>query len=160
MRYNFFHPISDFYEYCNSHLFNCKPYPMMFFIWKHFLNQGYVCLYLLLLVYISLECSIQVLGLSVVLIILIFDRHTEVIICLKMFPFQFDIILRNQVPMYDYYRKMGGLGQARVILVQEGSFKELRNYILQTSTASALQFKMPRKLRKKEWVELLLKNTP
>ena len=59
--------------------------------------------------------------------------------------------------MYDYYRKMSGLGQAQVILVQAGSFKELQNYILQNSTASAMQFKMPRKLRKKEWVELLLR---
>ncbi|XP_072047732.1 uncharacterized protein [Amphiura filiformis] len=72
---------------------------------------------------------------------------------------KFDIILRNQVPMYDYYRGMGSLGLAQVILVQSGSFNELRDYIIHNSTTSILQFKMPRKLRKNEWVKLLLKNS-
>ncbi|XP_072047011.1 GH3 domain-containing protein-like [Amphiura filiformis] len=70
-----------------------------------------------------------------------------------------DIILRNQVSMYDYYRGMGSLGLAQVILVQSGSFNDLRDYIIHNSTTSVLQFKMPRKLRKNEWVELLLKNS-
>ena len=58
--------------------------------------------------------------------------------------------------MYDEERKMATIGPAEAILVRPGSFKELRKYILENSTAGVMQFKMPRKLRRKEWIQVLL----
>ena len=60
--------------------------------------------------------------------------------------------------MYDEERKMATIGPAKVILLQSGSFKELQKYILEDSASNGMQFKMPRKLRRKEWIQVLLNN--
>ena len=60
--------------------------------------------------------------------------------------------------MYDEERKMATMGPAKVVLLHPGSFKELQNYILENSASNGMQFKMPRKLRRKEWIQVLLNN--
>lgn len=47
-------------------------------------------------------------------------------------------------------------GKFHLVLVQTSSFESLLNLILSTSNAGPAQVKVPRKLRKAEWVKLLL----
>ena len=71
---------------------------------------------------------------------------------------QFDESLRRQHEFYDHYRHVGTICQARVYLVRPGTFRELRELIIATSTASYNQFKMPKKLRTKATLNLMMEN--
>ena len=73
---------------------------------------------------------------------------------------QVDLNLRKGSWIYDETRGINvQLEATKIYFVKSGSFQKLRDYILSNSTASVMQFKMPRRLRKKEWAELLLKQT-
>ena len=45
---------------------------------------------------------------------------------------------------------------AHVHFVKQGSFKKMQDYIVAHSSASVNQFKVPRKLRKKDILELMM----
>ncbi|XP_038058031.1 GH3 domain-containing protein-like [Patiria miniata] len=68
----------------------------------------------------------------------------------------FDKSLRKQHVFYDNYRQAGTICEARVMIVRPGSFKKLQDFIIATSTASYNQFKMPKKLRTKATLDLMM----
>ncbi|XP_038058033.1 indole-3-acetic acid-amido synthetase GH3.4-like [Patiria miniata] len=69
----------------------------------------------------------------------------------------FDKSLRKQHEFYDHYRQVGTICEARVMIVRPGSFKKLQDFIIATSTASYNQFKIPKKLRTKATLDLMMK---
>ncbi|XP_038058279.1 GH3 domain-containing protein-like isoform X2 [Patiria miniata] len=69
----------------------------------------------------------------------------------------FDQSLRKQHEFYDHYRQVGTICEARVMIVRPGSFKKLQDFIIATSTASYNLFKMPKKLRTKATLDLMMK---
>ena len=72
--------------------------------------------------------------------------------------FQFDKSLRKQHEFYDHYRHVGTICEARVLLVHPGTFRKLQDYIIAHSTASYNQFKMPKKLRTKATLNLMMES--
>ncbi|XP_033639949.1 probable indole-3-acetic acid-amido synthetase GH3.9 [Asterias rubens] len=68
----------------------------------------------------------------------------------------FDGILRKLHGIYDNYRRVGTIAEPRLHIVQPGSFKELEDLIIGTSTTSINQFKMPRKLRTRKQLDFML----
>ncbi|XP_003725957.2 putative indole-3-acetic acid-amido synthetase GH3.10 [Strongylocentrotus purpuratus] len=75
------------------------------------------------------------------------------------FEREFDANLRGaNDSYYDNQRQAGKLQLPRIIFVDGRAFPGLRDYMLENSTASASQFKLPRKLRKMEWILTLLKH--
>ncbi|XP_022106476.1 GH3 domain-containing protein-like [Acanthaster planci] len=70
----------------------------------------------------------------------------------------FDKSLRKQHELYDSYRQIGSISQARVMIVRPGSFKKLQDFIIANSTASYNQFKMPKKVRTKAAFDLIMSN--
>ncbi len=74
------------------------------------------------------------------------------------FFLQFDEALVERNTYYRRYRKAGTVCQPLVYLVKPGTFKALRNFIIENSTASFNQFKMPRKLKTSATLELMLDN--
>ncbi|XP_063968313.1 uncharacterized protein LOC129279896 [Lytechinus pictus] len=75
------------------------------------------------------------------------------------FKYEFDATLRrSNDSYYDNQRTAGKLQTPRIIFVDDQAFSSLRDYILDNSTASATQIKLPRKLRKVEWIKALLKH--
>ncbi|KAK7475298.1 hypothetical protein BaRGS_00033445 [Batillaria attramentaria] len=56
---------------------------------------------------------------------------------------------------YSSFRKKGSIGEMQVHLVQPGSFQQLRDFMLQTTSVSVNQYKVPRVLKKKEAVEFM-----
>ncbi|XP_033624239.1 GH3 domain-containing protein-like isoform X1 [Asterias rubens] len=68
----------------------------------------------------------------------------------------FDKSLRKQHEFYEQYRKVGTICEARVVVLRPGSFNKLQEHIIATSTASYNQFKMPKKLRTKAMLDLML----
>ena len=74
----------------------------------------------------------------------------------NLFFAQFDKSLRKQHEIYDHYRRVGTICEARVFVVRPGSFRKLQKFIIANSSASYNQFKMPKKLRTKATLDLLL----
>lgn len=56
---------------------------------------------------------------------------------------------------YASFRKKGSIGVLQVHVVQLGAFRNFRNYVISSSCASSNQFKVPRVIKKKEYVEFL-----
>ena len=67
--------------------------------------------------------------------------------------------MREQHEFYDHYRQVGTICEARVFVVRPGSFWKLQEFIIANSSASYNQFKMPKKLRTKAALDLMMKST-
>ncbi|ESP00098.1 hypothetical protein LOTGIDRAFT_206174 [Lottia gigantea] len=59
--------------------------------------------------------------------------------------------------VYSSFRKKGSIGPIRIHCVQDGSFHRLRNFSLETTSASFNQYKVPRVLKNKDSVEFITK---
>ncbi|XP_041479144.1 jasmonoyl--L-amino acid synthetase JAR4-like [Lytechinus variegatus] len=72
------------------------------------------------------------------------------------FEAEFDANLRTFSESYDRCREKSKLGPPRVIFLDQYAFSNFRGLLLETSSASAAQLKIPKKLRKLKWVQLFL----
>ncbi|XP_063963182.1 uncharacterized protein LOC129271007 [Lytechinus pictus] len=63
--------------------------------------------------------------------------------------------LRLKAQRYNHYRNINAIAPIRLIFLQPGAVDELRQYILDRSSATVQQLKLPHKLRKTEWIRLL-----
>lgn len=63
--------------------------------------------------------------------------------------------LRLKAHRYNHYRNINAIAPLRLIFLESGAIDELRRYILDHSTATSQQLKLPHKLRKTEWIRLL-----
>ena len=85
-----------------------------------------------------------------------FHCNYDTVLKTDLFFAQFDKSLRKQHEIYDHYRRVGTICEARVFVVRPGSFQKLKDFILENSTASINQFKMHRKLRTKATLDLMM----
>ncbi|XP_063956624.1 uncharacterized protein LOC135154405 [Lytechinus pictus] len=70
---------------------------------------------------------------------------------------QVDTQLQADAAGYAHQRKRDAIGRLKLVIVQPGSFQALRAHILaNTACASATQMKIPKKLLKAEWIQLLV----
>ncbi|XP_071087914.1 GH3 domain-containing protein-like [Haliotis cracherodii] len=67
-----------------------------------------------------------------------------------------DETLSSQSYVYFSFRKKGSIGPMKVHLVRPGSFADLRHFMIQNTTASSVQYKVPRVLKKKEAVKFMM----
>ncbi|KAK3099344.1 hypothetical protein FSP39_003018 [Pinctada imbricata] len=67
-----------------------------------------------------------------------------------------DEILAEQSYVYKSFRNKGSIRPMVVKIVRPGTFKELREFTIETTTASANQYKIPRTLKRKEAVNFVL----
>ena len=71
---------------------------------------------------------------------------------------KFDEILQENHPVYKSFRVKGSIGGLRVVQVKMGTFDLLKKWILENTEASSNQIKIPRVLKKKEAVRMMLVN--
>ena len=69
-----------------------------------------------------------------------------------------DEVLQDNHPVYKSFRVKGSIGGMRVVQVKLGTFGKLKTWMLETTDASSNQIKIPRVLKKREAVKLLLEN--
>ncbi|KAL5012871.1 hypothetical protein ScPMuIL_011422 [Solemya velum] len=69
-----------------------------------------------------------------------------------------DETLCMQSYVYGSFRKKGSIRAMNVHIVKPGTFNDLRDFTIQTTTASANQYKVPRVLKRKEAVDFVVKN--
>jgi len=69
-----------------------------------------------------------------------------------------DEVLQENHPVYKSFRVKGSIGGMRVVQVKLGTFGKLKKWMLETTEASSNQIKIPRVLKKREAVKLLLEN--
>lgn len=69
--------------------------------------------------------------------------------------FQVDATLCNKSYVYSSFRKKGSIGEMQVHIMQPGCFRELREFVIQNTTGSPNQFKVPRVLKRKDVVEFM-----
>lgn len=58
--------------------------------------------------------------------------------------------------VYASYRRKGSIGPMKVYIVKPGTFRELRAFMIETTTGSPNQYKVPRVLKKREAVKFIL----
>ncbi|XP_010898097.2 GH3 domain-containing protein [Esox lucius] len=94
------------------------------------------------------------------------DPHYQVFVELKGVRnlteeqrYKLDQCLQEDSPIYKSFRYKGSIGPMRVQMVSEGAFKELSKQMMAFSNTLANTFKMPRVLRRKEYVDFLLGKT-
>lgn len=75
-----------------------------------------------------------------------------------IFSLQIDKELCSRSYVYESFRNKGSIQPVKVHQVKEGTFEELRKFTIDNSQASANQYKVPRVLKTKETVSVLLKN--
>lgn len=71
---------------------------------------------------------------------------------------QIDRELCSRSYVYESFRNKGSIQPIKVHQVKVGTFEELRKFTIDNSQASANQYKVPRVLKTKEAVSVLLKN--
>lgn len=71
---------------------------------------------------------------------------------------KFDEILQENHPVYKSFRVKGSIGGLRVVQVKMGTFDLLKKWMLENTEASSNQIKIPRVLKKKEAVRMMLEN--
>ena len=71
---------------------------------------------------------------------------------------QIDEELRSLSYVYNSFRRKKSIDPMRVYIVKPGTFSALRAYMIDTTTGSPNQYKVPRVLKKAEAVELMMKN--
>lgn len=69
--------------------------------------------------------------------------------------FQIDCALRKLNGIYNGYRTNGGLGELQVVLLQPGTFRQLKEFMVGNTMTSALQYKVPRVARRPEVIQFL-----
>ena len=69
-----------------------------------------------------------------------------------------DEMLQENHPVYKSFRVKGSIGGLRVVQVRKGTFGLLKKWMLENTEASSNQIKIPRVLKKKETVSLMLEN--
>ncbi|XP_060065262.1 GH3 domain-containing protein-like [Ylistrum balloti] len=69
-----------------------------------------------------------------------------------------DESLCKQSYVYQSFRKKGSIHPMRIHIVSPGTFQKLRDFTIATTSASANQYKAPRVLKRKDAVEMLMKN--
>lgn len=74
------------------------------------------------------------------------------------FFLQIDKELCSRSYVYESFRNKGSIQPIKVHQVKVGTFEELRKFTIDNSQASANQYKVPRVLKTKEAVSVLLKN--
>ncbi len=70
--------------------------------------------------------------------------------------FQIDAALCDQSYVYASFRRKGSIGLMITHLVKPGTFAELRQFMIQNTSASAVQFKVPRVLKRKDAVNFMM----
>ncbi|XP_021375925.1 GH3 domain-containing protein-like isoform X2 [Mizuhopecten yessoensis] len=74
---------------------------------------------------------------------------------------QMDLVeesLCKQSYVYQSFRKKGSIRPMRIHIVSPGTFQKLREFTIATTSASSNQYKAPRVLKKKDAVEVVMKN--
>lgn len=61
-------------------------------------------------------------------------------------------------PVYESFRRKGSISCLKLFAVREGTFWELRQYLLRNNPAAANQIKIPRVVKTKETLDILLRN--
>ncbi|XP_032822590.1 GH3 domain-containing protein [Petromyzon marinus] len=91
------------------------------------------------------------------------DPHYEVFVEVKGTQYlsdekrnKLDQFLQEESAVYKSFRNKGSIGPARVNLIHQGAFQDLKKYALEKSGASPNQYKTPRVLKNKEQVDILL----
>ncbi|XP_077984625.1 uncharacterized protein LOC144439226 [Glandiceps talaboti] len=69
----------------------------------------------------------------------------------------FDENLRRRTSAYDSFRSKESIAPTRVYLMNPGSFRELRRYLIENSQATLMQYKLPRVLKRPGAVNLMMK---
>ncbi|XP_072179182.1 GH3 domain-containing protein-like [Diadema setosum] len=59
---------------------------------------------------------------------------------------------------YDRLRREDAIARPRVHIVRQGTFEELKHYLIEHTNVTANQYKVPRKLRTKEMLQVMLDN--
>ncbi|KAL8604079.1 hypothetical protein ACOMHN_024904 [Nucella lapillus] len=67
-----------------------------------------------------------------------------------------DTTLGSRSYPYSSFRQKGSIGEMQVHVVQPGTFRQLRDFMIQTTPASSNQYKVPRVLKRKEAVQFML----
>ena len=75
------------------------------------------------------------------------------------FQLQLDEKLRAMSYVYSSFRRKGSIGPMKVYLVKPGTFTDLRAFMIENTTGSPNQYKVPRVLKKKEAVKLVMDRT-
>jgi len=73
-------------------------------------------------------------------------------------PEEIDLNLQENHPVYKSFRVKGSIGQLKVVQVKLGTFELLKKWMLENTDASSNQIKVPRVLKRKEAVRLMLEN--
>ncbi|XP_033742604.1 GH3 domain-containing protein-like [Pecten maximus] len=69
-----------------------------------------------------------------------------------------DESLCKQSYVYQSFRKKGSIRPMRIHMVSPGTFQELRDFTIATTSASSNQYKAPRVLKRKDALEMVMKN--
>ena len=77
-------------------------------------------------------------------------------ISFSQFLFQLDEKLRKLSYVYSSFRRKGSMGPMKIYLVKPGTFTDLRAFMIQNTTGSPNQYKVPRVLKKKEAVMFVM----
>lgn len=75
---------------------------------------------------------------------------------LKQVQVPLDNQLCNMSYVYSSFRKKGSIGPMKIYLVKPGTFTDLRAFMIENTTGSPNQYKVPRVLKKKEAVQFML----
>lgn len=74
------------------------------------------------------------------------------------FLFQIDETLCDLSYVYGSFRKKGSIQKMKVYMVKPGTFQGLRKFAIETTQASANQYKIPRVVKTKEAAAFMMKN--
>ena len=80
------------------------------------------------------------------------------LIIFRKITFQIDSELRNRNSDVERLRREGAITCPRVHVVRPGAFAELKRFILANTGAPANQYKVPRKLRTVDMINVMVKN--
>ena len=73
-------------------------------------------------------------------------------------PSQLDHALCEFSPVYESFRQKGSISHIRLFTVNKGTFVELRKYLLHNNPAAANQVKIPRVIKTKQALDVVLNN--
>ena len=73
--------------------------------------------------------------------------------------FQLDEKLRTMSYVYSSFRRKGSIGPMKVYIVKPGTFTDLRAFMIENTTGSPNQYKVPRVLKKREAVQFIMERT-
>lgn len=69
-----------------------------------------------------------------------------------------DEALCEQSYVYQSFRKKGSIGPMKIHIVRPGTFQSLRDVTIETTSASSNQYKSPRVLKRREAIDVVMKN--